>query len=99
MWVREIFLREVFWAWVEGVLLRGAHGRALEGARGTAKRAAGTDAGVMGRDASVWSGSWSFCSGCGCGHGIDPDKNDFIRAWLLDRKANANATANTTASA
>ena len=67
--------------------------------RGTAKRAAGTDAGVMGRDASVWSGSWSFFSGCGCGRGIDPDKHDFIRAWLLDRKANANATANTTASA
>jgi hypothetical protein len=38
------------------MLLRGTRGRELEAALGTAKKAAGIDAGVMGRDALVWSG-------------------------------------------
>ena len=58
--MRGVVLRGAFWFWVDGVLLPGARGREWEGARGTAKRAAGTDAGVRGRDASVWSGSSSL---------------------------------------
>ena len=55
--MRGVFLRGAFWFWVDGVLLPGARGREWEGARETAKRAAGIDAGEMGRDASGWSGS------------------------------------------
>jgi hypothetical protein len=54
MW--GFFLRGAFWVWEDVGLLREARGRELAGARGTAKRAAETDAGVMGRDALVWSG-------------------------------------------
>jgi hypothetical protein len=48
----------------------------------------------------LWYGQgWSlfFVAGFGCVFGRY--KNDFIRAWVVDRKANADATANTTASA
>src|SRR5258708_4877399 len=89
--------------WGGGVLgfggWEGGAGGWRKGARETAKRAAENDAGVRGRDALVWSGSWSLWSGCGFGRGMDPYKDDFIRAWLGDRKANGGATANTTASA
>jgi hypothetical protein len=50
---------------------------------GTAKRAAGTDAGVMGRDASVWSGSWSLLSVAVVVR-IERYKNDFIRGWVAE---------------
>jgi hypothetical protein len=53
--------RGVFWASVGEALMGAARGRELEGARETAKRAAGIDAGEMGRDASGWSGSGPCC--------------------------------------
>src|SRR5258707_1330338 len=59
-WVGGIFLRGVFWVLGDEVLLGGGRGRAWEGARETAKRAAGIDAEVMGRDALGWSGSSSL---------------------------------------
>jgi hypothetical protein len=59
MW--GFFWRGAFWVWLSGALLRMARGIELVVVvRGTAKRAAGIDAGEIGRDASVWSGSWSL---------------------------------------
>ena len=69
-----------------------ARGRELEVVRGTAKKAAGIDAGEMGRDASVWSGSWSllFAGLVGCEN--DWYKDDFIGglvvAWKSERGCN-----------
>ena len=58
--MRGFFSRAFFLAWnliwEGGVWLPEFPGRELEMARATEKKAAGTDAEVMGRDASVWSG-------------------------------------------
>jgi hypothetical protein len=102
--MQESFLRGAFVVWADGMWLRGGREREWEGARGaekreTAKRAAGIDAGVRGRDASGWSESWSLSSGCGCSRGMDRYKNDFIRAPGCRIEKQCGATADTTASA